>query len=83
MRDALAKDARIHRDLSVANIVLVKEADRPIRKGYLIDWEASCRVDEAGEATSAGRFVSDSFRMAYFVTDTSIGYLGVCIDPDA
>ena len=41
------------------------------------------RVDEAGEATSAGRFVSDSFRMAYFVTDISIGYLGVCFDPDA
>ncbi|KAI0671014.1 hypothetical protein C8Q78DRAFT_831091 [Trametes maxima] len=55
MRDALAKDSRIHRDLSAGNIILVKEPDRPIRKGYLIDWEVSDRVDDAGEALSSGR----------------------------
>lgn len=59
MRDALAKDSRIHRDLSVANIILFKEPDRPIRRGYLIDWDASCRVDESGEAITAGRVVSE------------------------
>ncbi|KAL7277716.1 hypothetical protein ACG7TL_008652 [Trametes sanguinea] len=55
MRDALAKDSRIHRDLSVGNIILVKETDRAIRKGYLIDWDASDRVDEQGESLQAGR----------------------------
>ncbi|OSD02402.1 hypothetical protein PYCCODRAFT_1477699 [Trametes coccinea BRFM310] len=33
MRDALEKDSRIHRDLSVGNIILVKEPDRAVRKG--------------------------------------------------
>ncbi|OSD02405.1 hypothetical protein PYCCODRAFT_400579 [Trametes coccinea BRFM310] len=55
MRDALEKDSRIHRDLSVGNIVLVKEPDRAVRKGYLIDWEASDRIDDAGEALHRGR----------------------------
>ncbi|OSC97329.1 hypothetical protein PYCCODRAFT_1471940 [Trametes coccinea BRFM310] len=55
MRDALAKGSRIHRDLSVGNIILVKEPDRPVRKGYLIDWDASDCVDEDGMALHAGR----------------------------
>ncbi|KAI0671012.1 hypothetical protein C8Q78DRAFT_1078957 [Trametes maxima] len=55
MRDALAKDSRIHRDLSVGNIILVKEADRAVRKGYLIDWEVSDRVDDAGKSIRPGR----------------------------
>ncbi|KAL1950768.1 hypothetical protein VTO73DRAFT_5892 [Trametes versicolor] len=55
MRDALAKDSRIHRDLSMGNIILVKEPGSAVRRGYLIDWEASNQVDEAGEAKHAGR----------------------------
>ncbi|OSC97325.1 hypothetical protein PYCCODRAFT_1481381 [Trametes coccinea BRFM310] len=55
MRDALAKDSRIHRDLSVGNIILVKESGQTVRKGYLIDWDASDRVDEHGEALQSGR----------------------------
>ncbi|KAI9067440.1 hypothetical protein FKP32DRAFT_1643899 [Trametes sanguinea] len=55
MRDALAKDSRIHRDLSVGNVILVKEPDRRVRKGYLIDWDASDRVDEEGMALHPGR----------------------------
>ncbi|KAL7279685.1 hypothetical protein ACG7TL_006092 [Trametes sanguinea] len=55
MKDAYTKDSRIHRDLSVGNIILVKEPDRVVRKGYLIDWEASDRVDDGGEALHAGR----------------------------
>ncbi|RDX49876.1 hypothetical protein OH76DRAFT_1482696 [Lentinus brumalis] len=55
MRDALAKDARIHRDISVGNIILVKESDRAVRRGYLIDWEASCRIDDKGNARLSGR----------------------------
>ncbi|KAL7277722.1 hypothetical protein ACG7TL_008658 [Trametes sanguinea] len=55
MNDALAKDSRIHRDLSVGNIVLVREPGCRIRKGYLIDWDASERVNEKGEALHPGR----------------------------
>ncbi|KAI0326206.1 hypothetical protein GY45DRAFT_1348458 [Cubamyces sp. BRFM 1775] len=55
MRDALAKDSRIHRDLSVGNVILVKEPGNATRTGYLIDWETSDRVDEQGEALHTGR----------------------------
>ncbi|OSD02397.1 hypothetical protein PYCCODRAFT_1367390 [Trametes coccinea BRFM310] len=55
MRDALEKDSRIHRDLSVGNIILVKEPDRAVRKGYLIDWEVSDRIDDSGESLHCGR----------------------------
>ena len=61
MKDALAKDSRIHRDLSVGNIILVKEPGRAIRRGYLIDWDASERVDDKGESLHAGRAVSLNF----------------------
>ncbi|KAJ2981291.1 hypothetical protein NUW54_g10892 [Trametes sanguinea] len=57
MKDALEKDSRIHRDLSVGNIILVKEPGRAIRRGYLIDWDASDRTDDAGESLHAGRAV--------------------------
>ncbi|KAJ8468983.1 hypothetical protein ONZ51_g9291 [Trametes cubensis] len=68
MQDALAEDSRIHRDLSVGNIILVKEPDRAVRKGYLIDWESSDRVDDEGEAIHAGRagtWAFMSIRMLY------------------
>ncbi|KAJ8496247.1 hypothetical protein ONZ51_g1188 [Trametes cubensis] len=55
MRDALAKDSRIHRDLSVGNIILVKRPGDATRSGYLIDWETSDRVDEQGKALHVGR----------------------------
>lgn len=57
MRDARSKDSRIHRDISVGNIVLVKEPGQDIRRGYLIDWEASISVDAAGESMHPGRAV--------------------------
>ena len=57
MRDALAKDSRIHRDISAGNIVLVQEPGSPVRRGYLVDWESSCKVDDKGEAVDSGRTV--------------------------
>ncbi|TFK82040.1 hypothetical protein K466DRAFT_444550, partial [Polyporus arcularius HHB13444] len=54
MRDALAKDSRLHRDISVGNIVLVQE-EGDVRRGYLVDWDASCRIDDAGFALEEGR----------------------------
>ena len=58
MRDAFAKDSRIHRDLSVRNIILVQVGDSSARRGYLIDWESSCKVDDSGDAVETGRAVS-------------------------
>ncbi|KAH9946414.1 uncharacterized protein BXZ73DRAFT_37757 [Epithele typhae] len=48
------KESRLHRDVSVGNIVLVKEADSEIRRGYLIDWEMSCKVNDSSEAIEKG-----------------------------
>ncbi|KAI0323477.1 hypothetical protein GY45DRAFT_1376296 [Cubamyces sp. BRFM 1775] len=63
MRDASDKVSRIHRDISVGNIILVQEVDGAPRKGCLIDWETSDKVDEQGYAfdrvrTGTWRFMS-------------------------
>lgn len=60
MLDALSKDSRIHRDISAGNIILVRDQDseeKSRRKGYLIDWESSSHVDDAGVAVKPGRAV--------------------------
>lgn len=57
MQDALTKGSRVHRDISVGNIVLVREGDQAVRKGYLIDWEYSCKADEGGVACNEDRVV--------------------------
>ena len=63
MQDALEKDSRVHRDISAGNIILVRDgADPNIRKGYLIDWESSCTVEDSGLATKAGRAVRGTSR---------------------
>ncbi|KAI1793362.1 hypothetical protein LXA43DRAFT_885991 [Ganoderma leucocontextum] len=53
--DAFTRNARLHRDISLANVILVRESESVRRKGYLIDWDSSCDVDESGEATETGR----------------------------
>ncbi|KAI0330530.1 hypothetical protein GY45DRAFT_750579 [Cubamyces sp. BRFM 1775] len=50
MRDASDKTSRLHRDISIGNIILVQEVSGVSRKGYLIDWETSDKVDEHGHA---------------------------------
>ncbi|OBZ71289.1 hypothetical protein A0H81_08716 [Grifola frondosa] len=55
MIDAFVIDHRIHRDISAANIILVKEPESHIRKGYLIDWEVSCKLNSQNEASKPGR----------------------------
>ncbi|KAH9889874.1 hypothetical protein C8Q73DRAFT_652721 [Cubamyces lactineus] len=55
MRDAYDKASRIHRDISVGNIILVQEVDSVPRRGYLIDWETSDKVDEEGHALERAR----------------------------
>ncbi len=58
LRDAVARGSRLHRDISLGNILLVRENDQADRTGYLIDWDASCRVSASGECVEAGRVVS-------------------------
>lgn len=60
MRDAYRLDSRIHRDISLGNIVLVKDPDRDIRRGVLIDWEVSSKVDEKGKSLNRERTVRKS-----------------------
>ncbi|KAM5531249.1 hypothetical protein V8D89_015086 [Ganoderma adspersum] len=55
MQDAVTKAARLHRDISIGNIILVRKPEQALRTGYLIDWDASCDVDDSKEATEAGR----------------------------
>ncbi|KAH9849520.1 hypothetical protein C2E23DRAFT_737111 [Lenzites betulinus] len=56
MCSALNKASRIHRDLSVGNIILVREPGQSIRRGYLIDWESSDLADGVnGIAEHSGR----------------------------
>ncbi|KAI0357827.1 hypothetical protein OH77DRAFT_1398469 [Trametes cingulata] len=55
MRDAYDKDSRVHRDISTGNIILVKEPDSDTRRGYLIDWETSSRVDDHGRSLDSAR----------------------------
>ena len=87
MRDALSKDSRIHRDLSAGNIILVKEPGCNVRKGYLIDWEVSDRVDDAGEALHAGRTVGrELIACPLFAVLTVLcvsGHVGFHVDPYA
>ena len=86
MRDALTKDSRIHRDISVGNVILVKEPGRAVRRGYLIDWETSCEVDDAGAATEMGRVVRYVYlylRCAPPYLTHSTGNLAICVHPDA
>ncbi|KAI0366917.1 hypothetical protein BV20DRAFT_1055249 [Pilatotrama ljubarskyi] len=69
MRDALEKDSRIHRDISLGNIILVRERAGERRRGYLIDWETSSRVDEEGhsldsERTGTWKFMS--FKVLFY-----------------
>ena len=58
MRDALRLDSRLHRDISLGNIILIQEEGRDVRRGVLVDWETSCRVDDTSQAEEPGRVVS-------------------------
>ncbi|KAI0632323.1 hypothetical protein C8Q77DRAFT_1279367 [Trametes polyzona] len=55
MRSALANASRLHRDISFGNVVLVKTPQSDVRRGCLIDWEISDRVDETKQSLETGR----------------------------
>lgn len=83
MRDARSKDSRIHRDISVGNIILVKEPGHEIRRGYLIDWEASNVIDAAGESMQPGRAVCALACRLSLVLITSSGHMEFHVVADA
>ncbi|EIW53530.1 uncharacterized protein TRAVEDRAFT_87285, partial [Trametes versicolor FP-101664 SS1] len=58
MRDVSSKASRLHRDISIGNIILVKEPGRDTRRGYLIDWETSSKFDSKGHSLDKNRAVS-------------------------
>ncbi|CCL98569.1 uncharacterized protein FIBRA_00569 [Fibroporia radiculosa] len=50
MIDAYDKSGRLHRDISLGNIILYRDRGNGVRRGILIDWELSCRLDDKGQA---------------------------------
>ena len=83
MRDAQDKASRTHRDISVANILLVKEPGSTMRRGVLIDWETSSEVDESGLAQSPGRAVCPAAHPGFSTTDDGLGNVAVYVHQDA
>ncbi len=81
MQDALKKDSRVHRDISAGNIILVREHEgQTVRKGYLIDWESSCTVDESGLAVKAGRAVLVLLDVSHVLLTFVIGHMALYVE---
>ena len=55
--EAKEKCGRLHRDISINNIILVRK-DGELRIGILIDWELSCRSDRPDGHRNYARSVS-------------------------
>lgn len=55
--DARQKSNRLHRDISIHNIILVRKGDE-VRIGILIDWETSIECDWKGNGSISSRVVS-------------------------
>ena len=45
--DAYEKAGTLHRDVSLGNIILARLKEGAERVGYLIDWELSCKLENA------------------------------------
>ncbi|OBZ71870.1 hypothetical protein A0H81_08087 [Grifola frondosa] len=78
MLDALEKGHRLHRDVSLNNIILVKDAQSGVRRGYLTDWELSCpdgaRTPRRYERTATWQFmsarvISEEFTQQHHIQD--------------
>ncbi|RDX40170.1 hypothetical protein OH76DRAFT_1459575 [Lentinus brumalis] len=72
MSDARTLDSRIHRDISLGNIVLVAEPGRSTRRGYRIDWDASCKIDDAGAAVYEGHAGTWEFMSAVMLDRSGV-----------
>ena len=56
--EALEKCGRLHRDISLDNIILIWNSEIGRRIGILIDWELSTEADDDGVARDYDRSVS-------------------------
>lgn len=65
MIDAHDKADTLHRDLSLGNIILYRDAGGTLRVGYLIDWEFSRKVDNVPTDTSILPVCRSPFRVYY------------------
>ncbi|OBZ71336.1 hypothetical protein A0H81_08861 [Grifola frondosa] len=72
MIDTSTKDNRIHRDISLGNIILVKDPGSRVRRGYLVDWEASCKIDAEGKACESGRTGTWQFMSCKALLDENV-----------
>ena len=54
--DAKKKCNRIHRDISMDNIILVRKEKGRDRKGILVDWELSTELGSDGRVVDKDRF---------------------------
>ena len=55
--DAKEKCKRVHRDISVDNIILVRKEKGEDRRGILVDWELSTELDSDGRVGDKDRSV--------------------------
>ncbi|OCH85839.1 hypothetical protein OBBRIDRAFT_281591 [Obba rivulosa] len=62
--DTFQKAGRIHRDISLNNIILVRDSEHEMVRGYLIDWESAIAVDAEGRAPSDHRVGTKAFMSA-------------------
>ncbi|KAH9946601.1 hypothetical protein B0H21DRAFT_693419 [Amylocystis lapponica] len=49
MTSAYVNNRRLHRDISIGNIILVRETEGTQRRGILIDWELSSIIEDDGD----------------------------------
>lgn len=54
IRAACTLTNRLHRDISVVDLILVRDHPDSVRKGHLIDWEVSSEVNDSGASQDAG-----------------------------
>ncbi|CCM06299.1 uncharacterized protein FIBRA_08550 [Fibroporia radiculosa] len=50
MVDAYAQANRLHRNISLGNVILCRNRGDGVRRGILIGWELSCQLDDKGHA---------------------------------
>ncbi|KAH9931680.1 uncharacterized protein BXZ73DRAFT_101592 [Epithele typhae] len=69
LREAHANAGILHRDVSIGNIILVREPGRKFRRGYLIDWEASYPTDSKGGSLDLGLTCTYEFASSKMLLD--------------
>ncbi|KAL6302460.1 hypothetical protein BKA93DRAFT_395403 [Sparassis latifolia] len=78
--DARDKAKVFHRDISIGNVLFVKEPGEDIRHGYLIDWELSSHIGDDGLSESDWTVGTQAF-MSHRL-DTGNGRLRHAIEDD-